>query len=61
MVENGTMDEDLLEELGSIKIEIYPIRIKEADPLYRHRVPAELKYHPAKVHPLKAHCAKYPF
>lgn len=61
MVENGTGDEDLLEELGSIKIEIYPIRIREPKPHYRHRVQEELTYHPAKVHPLKAHSAKYSF
>jgi len=61
MVENGTVDEDLLGELGSIKIEIYPVRIKEAQPLYRPRIREALRYHPAKVHPLKAHSAKYSF
>ena len=59
MVVNGTEDEDKLEELGSIKIEIFPIKIKEAKAHYKHRIEEQTVYNSAKVHPLKAHSAKY--
>jgi hypothetical protein len=59
MVGDGTMDETKLEELGSIKVEIYPIIIRESRTNYKHRIEEETVYHPGKIHPLKAHSAKY--
>jgi hypothetical protein len=59
MVATGTTDETMLEELGTIKIELYPVQILGTTPHYKHRITERTTYHPEKVHPLKAHSAKY--
>ena len=59
MVATGTTDGTMLEELGSIKIELYPVKIFGTTPHYKHRIKERTTYHHEKVHPLKAHGAKY--
>jgi hypothetical protein len=56
----GTSDARLLEELGTIKVEIYPIsKIISQDPNYTHKIEMKTVYNSIDVHPLKGHAAQF--
>jgi len=60
MVENGTNDQKLCDELGTIKIQILPIKmLRRSDPAYHPHLNKNLTYDIENTNPLRIHGAKY--
>lgn len=60
MVENGTNDQTLCDELGTIKVQIIPIEmLRRSDPDYHPCINKNLTYGIENINPLKIHGAKH--
>ena len=62
MVENGTNDQKLCDELGTIKIQILPVKLlRRSNPDYHPHVNKNVTYGIENTNPLRIHSAKYFF